>query len=596
MYESYWGVTEKPFKNTFNPRFFYYTPQHQDALMKLSYCIKEGMGAGLLTGTFGCGKTFIAQTIISQLNPEKFKIAFIPQPPTTSLDFLIAVCSELGDRDILLKVKESTFAESIVLNSLKNQITNNYLNGKDTVVVVDEAHIINDTNVFETMRMLLNFQEKDKFLITLLIIGQPELAEKIENLKPFEQRIAVKSRIGHLNQEEVGNYISHRLKAAGRIEPIFTKEAIQFIYDSTGGIPRRINRFCDLALLSGFMHKVNKIDLGILQAQAMGLEEKVTAKTDEDAIIASSIFIPQVTKVEAKEAEQLYNTGLLLTENIISRVTRRESLDVKLIMSTISQLIEKLKLKDTTLLSLAYKKDSPDHLYVDLLGVCIFSLAIGLEMGLSEDSLMDLGLSAILHDLGLLELKQIIQLPRRLNPEESESIKAHIAITEKLLESSKDITPAVKSIILNHHERLNGKGYPKGLKKEEIPIESRILAVADVWEALTHSRSWRGKFMPNEAMIRLRDLSESLLDSQAIKVLVDKLSIYPIGSMVKLNTGEIGEIISAGKGFPEEIKIIFGSEGRHLDEPRLINLSSYPNLYIDKPVEEKETEKETEKV
>ena len=590
MYESHCGLTEKPFQNTLNTRFFYYTPQHRDALMKLNYCIQDGMGAGLLTGVFGCGKTFIAQTIISQLNPERFKFVFISHPPASSLDLLISLCSELGDREILSKVKESPLAESIVWSSLKNQISNNHLNGKDTVIIIDEAHIINEVNVFETIRLLLNLQEKDKFLVTLILIGQPELAEKIENLKPLEQRIAVKSRISSLNQEEAGNYISHRLKIAGRSEPIFTKEAIGFIYESTGGIPRRINRLCDLALLSGFMHKVNKIDLGILQAQAMGVEDKVTGKPDEDAITTGQIFIPQVPKVEAKDVEQIYNQGLLLTENLLNRVEKKESLDIKLIVSVVSGLIENLKLQDTILLSLVYKKNTPDYLYHHLIGVCILSLVIGLELGLAEDSLIDLGLSAILHDLGMVNLRQLIQQPRRLSPEEFETVKIHSIATVEILEKFKDISETIKLSILSHHERINGQGYPKGLKKEEVPLEARILAVADVWEAFTHKRPWRNRIMPYEAMLMLRDLSESLLDSQIIKVLVDKLSIYPIGSLVKLNTGEISEVISAEKGFPSKLKIVFDVEGRHLDESRLIELSSYPNLYIAQAIEEKEIE------
>ena len=590
MYESYWGLTEKPFQNTLNPRFFYYTAQHQDAIMKLNYCIQDGMGAGLLTGIFGCGKTFIAQTIISQLNPERFKIVFISHPPTTSLDLLISICSELGDREILNKAKEATFAESIVWSSLKNQISNNHLNGKDTVIIIDEAHIINDVNVFETIRLLLNLQEKNKFLVTLILIGQPELAEKIENLKPLEQRIAVKSSIGSLNQEETGNYISHRLKVAGRAEPIFTKDAIEFIYESTGGIPRRINRLCDLALLSGFMHKVNKIDLGILQAQAMGIEDKTIGKTDEGAITVGPIFTPYVPKVEANDAEQIYSHGLLLVENLLSRVERKGSLDIKLIMSFISQLIEMLGLRDVTLFNLTYKTNTSDYLYNHLLGICIFSLAIGLEIELAESSLMDLGLSAILHDLGMVNLRQIIQQPRQLNPEEYKTVQTHPTLTIEILEKLKDLDETVKSTILSHHERINGQGYLKGLKKEEIPLEAKVLAVADVWEALTHRRSWRDRFIPYEAMIMMRDFSESLLDSQIVKVLVDKLSIYPIGSLVKLNTNEVGEVISAEKGFPSKLKIVFDLEGRRLDDSRLIELSSYPNLYIAQPVEEKETE------
>lgn len=588
MYESYWGLTEKPFQNTFNPRFFYYTAQHRDALMKLNYCIQDGMGAGLLTGIFGCGKTFIAQLIISQLNPERFKTIFISHPPTTSLDLLVSICSELGDREIMLKAKEIHLAESLVWSSLKNQITNNYLNGKHTVIIIDEAHIINESNIFETIRLLLNIQEKDKFLITLILIGQPELAEKIENLKPLEQRLAVKSRISSLSKEEVGNYIAHRLKVAGRAEPIFTKEAIEFIYESTGGILRRINRICDLALLSGFSHKDNKIDLGLLQAQAMGVEDKKPDEPKEDAITVSPMFIPRALKAEEKDTEQVYNNGLLLAENLLSRAEKKESLDIKLIVSIVSGLLERLKLQDAALLSLAYKKNTADYLYNHLLGVCAFSLAIGLELEFPEDALIDLGVSAILHDLGLVNLRGVIQQPRRLSPEELESVKTHPALSIEFLEKFKDINDKVRAAIWSHHERINGQGYPKGLKKEEIPVEAKVLAVADVWEALTHHRPWRNRFIPYEAMLMLRDYSGSLLDARIVKILVDKLSVYPLGSLVKLSTAEIAEVVFAERGFPKEIKIIIDSEGKRLDESRLIELSNYPNLYIASPIEEKD--------
>lgn len=582
MYESYWGLTEKPFQNTFSPRYFYYTAQHHDALMKLSYCIQGGMGAGILTGIFGCGKTFIAQTIINQLNPERFKIVFIPHLPTSSpLDLLVSICSELGNREIMLKMKESPFLESLVWSNLKEQITNNYLNGKDTVIIIDEAHIINDVNIFETLRLLLNFQEKDKFLITLILLGQSELEEKIQNIKPFEQRIAVKTRIGSLNKEEAGNYIIHRLKVAGRTEPIFTKEALDFIYESTGGIPRRINRICDLALLSGFQNKVNKIDLGLLQAQTMSLD----GKTQEGAVTAGAIFVP---RLEERDIEQVYNNGLLLAENILTRVEKNESLEIKLILSFIPQLLETLRLQEATLLSLVYKKNTADYLYNHTLGVCIFSLAMGLELGLSEDSLIDLGVSAILHDLGMVNLRQIIQQPRKLSPEEFESVKTHPQLSVEFLEKSKDISEKVKSTILAHHERINGQGYPKGIKKEEISLEAKIMAVADVWEALTHLRFWRNRFMPYEAILMLRDFADSLLDSRVVKILVDKVSIYPLGSLVKLNTAEIAEIVSVAGGFPKKIKIVFDAEGKCLAESRLIELSNYPNLYITDPIAEKD--------
>jgi len=239
---------------------------------------------------------------------------------------------------------------------------------------------------------------------------------------------------------------------------------------------------------------------------------------------------------------------------------------------------------------MVYKKNTTDYLYNHLLGVSIFSLTIGLELELTEDSLMDLGTAAILHDLGLVDLRHIIQQPHKLNPEERESVKTHPALTIEILEKYKDISGKVKSAIWAHHEYINGQGYPKGLKKEEIPLEARVLTLADIWEALTHHRPWRKRFIPYEAMLMLRDFSEVILDSQIVKILINKLSIYPIGSLVRLNNSQVGEVIFAEKGFPTKLKIILDTDGKRLEEPKLIEFSTYTDLFITQPVEEKDIE------
>lgn len=586
MYESYWGLSEKPFKNTLDRRFFYYTAQHRDALMKLTYCIEDRMGAALLSGVFGCGKTFIVHTIIEQLNPERFKFIFLSHPPKTPLDFLISVCSELGDRDIISRISEPSLAESIVWGSLKNQILNNHLNGKDNVIIIDEAHMINNADVFETIRLLLNFQEKDKFLVTLVLVGQPELIEKVENLKPLEQRIAIKSRIGHLDMEETANYIIHRLRISGKGDPIFTKDALGFIYESTGGIPRRINRICDLALLAGFSNKINKIDVGLLQTQTVVADTRIPDKRDEATAAASSFIIPQLPKFEEKDTVDLYNNGLVLMENLITRTEKGEPFDVALIVSFIYRITERLKSGDTSLIILAYKKNTSNYLYNHFLAVCIFSLFIGLNIEFDEQQLIDLGLAAVLHDIGMVNLKEIYSKPCKLNTNELESISRHPLLTNEILDKFKDISEKVKSAVFSHHERINGQGYPKGIKSEEIPSMAMILAVADTWEALTHQRVWRKGYMPHEAILMIRDLSKQFLNPSIVKILVDKLSIYPIGSRVKLNTNEVAEVVSCKNGFPNRIRVLFDSQFRKPDDLRIIDLSVYPNIFIDGPSEE----------
>ncbi|MCX7716204.1 MAG: hypothetical protein N2Z73_02175, partial [Endomicrobia bacterium] len=128
------------------------------------------------------------------------------------------------------------------------------------VIIVDEAHTIENINIFEELRLLLNFQLEDKFLLTLLLLGQPELKEKIEGIKQLNQRIAMRYHLTPLNQKETAEYIAHRLKVVEAKENFFQPDAINVIYQHSGGIPRRINHICDTALLAGMGNKIKQIN------------------------------------------------------------------------------------------------------------------------------------------------------------------------------------------------------------------------------------------------------------------------------------------------------------------------------------------------
>lgn len=249
MYEEYWGFKEKPFKNTPDPRFFYQSSEHEEALMKLYYTVQEGLGAGMLTGVFGCGKTVIGQALLDKLPNDRFKIAFITNPQLEYVELLRAIVRNL--KAIELPMKKTELSADSLLEILGNILENNARDGKDTIVIIDEAHIIKDERIFEELRLLLNFQRRDKFLLTLLLFGQPELKQKIEDNKQLEQRIAIKCNLEAFDRQDTHDYILHRLRIAGSGNRIFDESAFDTIYHRSGGIPRRINRICDLSLLAG---------------------------------------------------------------------------------------------------------------------------------------------------------------------------------------------------------------------------------------------------------------------------------------------------------------------------------------------------------
>jgi len=269
MYEAYWGLKEKPFQNTPDPRFLYHSQQHEEALSRLIYAIQERVGGALLTGVFGCGKTLLGYTLMKELSQEKYKVAFLTNPQMDYLELLLLITQELGGGG--LPTKRTEVLTNVVYLILKDILNKNYKEGKETVIVVDEAHIIQDPEVFEGLRLLLNFQLEDRFLLTLVLMGQPELRTKVDELRQLEQRINIKCHLDHLNEKETKEYVAHRFKVAGGKESPFTEKALKSIYDYSGGIPRRVNRLCDLSLLSGFGKKAKKIDGEIIQGEITSL-------------------------------------------------------------------------------------------------------------------------------------------------------------------------------------------------------------------------------------------------------------------------------------------------------------------------------------
>ncbi len=268
MYKAYWDFSEKPFENTPDPKFMYYSKQHLEALSRLLYAVLEKKGAAILTGEYGSGKTVISRIIANKLLGEenKYDVALIVNPAITPLEMLKEILYQLGGEID----KDSQKTE--VLRVLDERLYKNMNEERHTVVIIDEAQAIEKKEVFEEIRLLLNFQSDDKFLLTLLLLGQPELRQKVGQIPQLEQRFSVKYHLEHLSQEETVNYIEHRCQTAGRREGIFTDSAYRSIYEASMGIPRKINNICDMSLMSGFTKKLERIDENLVKAVAEDLK------------------------------------------------------------------------------------------------------------------------------------------------------------------------------------------------------------------------------------------------------------------------------------------------------------------------------------
>lgn len=271
MYEQYWGLKERPFQNTPNPRFFYYSTQHEEVLNRLIYVVQEQMGAGMLTGVFGCGKTLIAQALISKLNlMGNYKIILITNPQLSHIELMRSIAHHLGVPN--LPIKKSEIMLDYLIEVIEETLRANWSDGKNTVLILDEAHLIEDKIVLEELRLLLNFQLADRFLLTLLLLGQPELKRNIDSIKQFSQRIAIHCHLDRFSEAESNLYIKHRLKIAEQENNLFTDQALHSVWEASGGIPRRINHICNLALLAGFGKRLQIVDVDTIREVSKEIE------------------------------------------------------------------------------------------------------------------------------------------------------------------------------------------------------------------------------------------------------------------------------------------------------------------------------------
>jgi len=269
MYEKYWGLAEKPFENTPDPRFMYYSKKHEEALTRLLYAIKEEKGAAMLSGEYGSGKTVLSRIVIDELIKNKiYEVALVIHPQLTPIQFIQEIIYQL-------KNEYAKGSKPHLLHMMQDIIYKNHNENKKTVILIDEAQIIKNEATFEELRLFMNFQLNDKFLITLILIGQPELLSKVQAIPQLDQRMGIKYHLSGLNENETAEYIRHRLAVAGGRSEIFMQEAVQIIYGYSKGLPRKINNICDMSLLVGYGQEVKEISKGLAEKVMADLSREV---------------------------------------------------------------------------------------------------------------------------------------------------------------------------------------------------------------------------------------------------------------------------------------------------------------------------------
>ncbi len=252
MYNDFYGFSQTPFNITPDPRFLFFSDKHREALSHLYFGITQRKGFVVLTGDVGAGKTTICRALLEKLGPT-WKTALILNPTIDPVQLLRAILVELGQQP----TREQDKVE--LLDMLNRYLLAEAQAGNDVVVLIDEAQDAT-LEMLEQIRLLSNLETDERKLLQIVLMGQPELREKLDDprLKQLRQRITVRYHLTPLTKHEMEHYIRHRIHVAGgNGRPSFSWWALQRLHRYTGGVPRLINAVCDKTLLCGFVNNTD---------------------------------------------------------------------------------------------------------------------------------------------------------------------------------------------------------------------------------------------------------------------------------------------------------------------------------------------------
>lgn len=274
----FYGLNGQPFSNAPDNRFYFNSEQHSHALLRLKYAVDSMKGLSVLIGDIGTGKTTLARRMLEELPDQEYESALliIIHSSVTPEWLLKKISVQLGVRDV-------SDAKVEIIGQLYQRLVQIHEEGRKSVVLVDEAQMLNSRELMEEFRGLLNIENSDGKLLSFVFFGMSGLSECLALDPPLEQRVAVKYKLTSLDAEATGSYIRHRLKVAGCEKDLFAPEAYHAIQEHSRGIPRLINTICDNALFEGFLVKKEMIDEEMIReiAQDLDLEKKPAGMLSE---------------------------------------------------------------------------------------------------------------------------------------------------------------------------------------------------------------------------------------------------------------------------------------------------------------------------
>ncbi len=263
MYKEHFCLKETPFSIAPDPRYLYMSAVHQEALAHLVYGIQGDGGFALLTGEIGAGKTTVCRRLLEQA-PENTNIAFILNPKLTAGELLAAICDELE-----ISYPEGNGSIKVFVDCINAFLLESHAKGRNTVLIIEEAQNLS-ADVLEQLRLLTNLETDQRKLLQIIMVGQPELQEKLSRpeLRQLAQRITARYHLGPLSKRDTAAYVSHRLAVAGLRNQLFLPSALGKLFRLSRGTPRLINVICDRALLGAYVQGKERVDASTLSLAA----------------------------------------------------------------------------------------------------------------------------------------------------------------------------------------------------------------------------------------------------------------------------------------------------------------------------------------
>lgn len=358
MYETYYGIKEKPFTTLPDPDFIYFSSKHEMAFTYLEYGLSAQSGFTVLTGEIGSGKTTLLNYLIDKLDPRMVHIAFIFNTNLSPRDFLAAVAREW-------KVLSAQLDKAGIYEALNDFIVAQYSKKRRVILIIDEAQNL-PFETLEEVRMLSNLNDEKRPLLHIILSGQPNLLHRLNNpkLEQLRQRVAVHYHLEPLDRQETALYIEHRLKKAQAQEPgIFTSAAIDRIYECSGGVPRVINLICDLALVYGYAEQIRPVDAPVIDMvvrdrKRMGLGFGLPEQGSETIQTTRFDIDAERTAELAKKYRELCDNVYELAQLVKKMITVRD--DVVRHQQELQYLYQRIKKLETRCSETLCKKAFPD--------------------------------------------------------------------------------------------------------------------------------------------------------------------------------------------------------------------------------------------